>query len=323
MAGNAAAEHLTAKRVVVVGATGQIGRPLCQELIRAGDTVSVFSRDPARARSLVPGAADHLRWQPDGPLTAECGGCLAAADAVVYLAGGSLFDGRRHGRAFVEAESRARAGALGNLVAALGVLDRRPATLIAASSVGYYGFAGRAGEPVDESSPRGRDWWGADSEAIEQTALAARRYGVRTVLLRTGYVLTPASLAAQVAQFRRRFGGWIGTGRGWTPWIHIGDEVGIIAFALTRHEIDGPVNLTAPAPVRSREFARALGRVLGRRAWLAAPAPLVRMGLGAVTDILVHGKRVLPAKVAAAGYQFRFPDIDTALRDIIAAKADQ
>ncbi len=306
-----------AERVVVVGATGQIGRPLCGELIKTGREVSVFSRDPARARHLVPGAADYLEWRPDTRLTAECGGHLAASDAVVYLAGGPLFDGRRHSRAEVEAESRARAEALGHLAAALRGLDRRPGTLIAASSVGYYGFAGHSDKPVDEASPCGQDWWGADSAAIEQAALAARQHGVRTVILRTGYVLTAASLAAQVAQFRRHFGGWVGTGRGWTPWIHIADEVGIIAFALERPEVDGPVNLTAPEPVHARQFAQALGRALGRRAWLPAPTPLVRMGLGAVTDIVVRGKRVRPAKVGAAGYRFRFPALDPALRDII------
>jgi uncharacterized protein len=309
-----------AARVVVVGATGHIGRPLCRELTGAGHVVSVFSRDPARARRLVPGAADYVAWSPDGPLTAECLGHLAAADAVVYLAGAPLFDGRRHSRSEVEAESRARIGALGRLTAALGGLDRRPGTLIAASSVGYYGFAGRSGEPVEETGPQGADWWGADSASIEKAALAARQHGVRTVVLRTGYVLTQASLASQVAQFRRRLGGWIGTGRGWTPWIHIADEVGVIAFALERQEIDGPVNLTAPEPVRSREFAQVLGRVLGHRAWLPAPTPFVRIGLGAITDILVRGKRVLPAKAAAGGYQFRFPSLEPALRDITGGK---
>ena len=309
-----------AGRVVVVGATGQIGRPLCRELALAGHAVTVFSRDPARARQLVPEAADYLEWSPGGRLTAQCAGHLAAADAVVYLAGGPLFDGRRHSRADVEAESRARVGALGHLVAALGGLDRRPGTLIAASSVGYYGFAGHGDEPVDEASPCGQDWWGADSAAIERAALAARPHGVRTVVLRTGYVLTQASLAAQVAQFRRHFGGWVGTGRGWTPWIHIADEVGIITVALQRQEIDGAVNLTAPDPVRSRQFAQSLGRVLGRRAWLPVPVPFVRMGLGAVTDILVRGKRVRPAKAIAAGYEFRFPALDAALRDILHEK---
>lgn len=308
---------MRAGRVVVVGATGQIGRPLCRELTGTGRAVSVFSRDPARARRLVPGAAAYVEWSPASRLTAEGAGHLAAADAVVYLAGGPLFDGRRHSRSEVEAESRARAGALGHLAAALGDLDRRPGTLIAASSVGYYGFAGHSDEPVDEASPRGPDWWSADSAAIEEVALAARAHGVRTVVLRTGYVLTQASLAAQVAQFRRHFGGWIGTGQGWTPWIHIADEVGIIAFALERPEVDGPVNLRAPEPVRSRQFARVLGRVLGRRAWLPVPAAFVRMGLGAVTDILVRGKRVLPAKAVAAGYQFRFPAPEQALRDLV------
>jgi hypothetical protein len=309
-----------AGRVAVTGATGQIGRPLCRELMRIGHPVSVLSRDPSRARHLVPGAAHYLQWSPGSRLSAECLGHLAAADAVIYLAGGPLFDGRRHSRAEVEAESRARADALGRLATALGGLDRRPGTLIAASSVGYYGFAGHSDEPVDEASPRGQDWWGTDSAAIEQAALSARQHGLRTVVLRTGYVLTPASLASQVAQFRRHLGGWIGTGRGWTPWIHIADEVGIIAFALERPQVEGPVNLTAPDPVRARQFAQALGRVLGRRAWLPVPAPFVRMGLGAVTDILVHGKRIVPARASAAGYQFRFPALDPALRDLLQAE---
>jgi uncharacterized protein len=304
-------------RVVVVGATGHIGRPLCRKLTGSGHVVNAFTRDPARARRLVPEAAAYLEWSPDGPLSAECLGHLAAADAVVYLAGGPLFDGRRHGRAEVEAESRARIGALGRLTTALGGLDRRPGTLVAASSVGYYGFAGRSDEPVDEASPQGEDWWGADSAAIEQAARAAEQYGVRTLVLRTGYVLTQASLANQVARFRHHLGGWIGTGRGWTPWVHIADEVGIITYALDRPRIDGPVNLTAPGPVRGREFAQTLGRVLGRRDWLPVPAPFVRMGLGAVTDILVGGKRVLPAKVNAAGYQFQFPTLSAALHDLI------
>jgi uncharacterized protein (TIGR01777 family) len=307
------------RRVVVIGATGQIGRPLCAELMRTGHAVSVFSRDPARARDLVPGAADYLQWSPGSRLTKQCAGHLAAADAVIYLAGAPLFDGRRHSRAGIEAESRARADGLGHLVAALGGLDRRPGTLITASSAGYYGFAGRSDTPAGEDTPRGQDWWGADSDMTEQAALAARRHGIRTVVLRTGYVLTPASLASQVAQFRRHLGGWIGTGRGWTPWIHIADEAGIIAITLQQPDIEGPVNLAAPEPVTARQFARVLGRVLGRRAWLPVPAPLVRIGLGAVTDIIVGGKRVVPAKAVAAGYQFRFPALEAALRDITSA----
>jgi len=304
------------QRVVVVGATGHIGRPLCRELLRTGNLVTVFSRDPDRARHVVPGAADYVAWNPVS-LPKECVSHLEWADAVVYLAGGPLFDGGRHSREDVEAESRARIAALGQLVTALGRLSRRPGALIAASSVGYYGYEGISEAPVDETHPAGSDWWGRDSAAIEQAARAAQAYGVRTVLLRTGYVLTPDSLATQVAQFRRHFGGWIGTGRGWTPWIHIADEVGIIVFALQQPGLDGPVNLTAPEPVRAREFARALGRAVGRRAWLPVPTPFVRMGLGVITDILVRGKRVIPARASALGYQFSFPVVDAALQDLL------
>jgi len=305
------------RRVVVVGGTGQIGRPLCAALAGAGDAVTVFSRDPARAAALVPAAAHWLAWSPRG-LSAECAGHLAAADAVVYLAGAPLFDGRRHSRDDVAAETRDRSAALGCLVTELKSLGRGPGVFVAASSVGYYGYARGGDAPVDETAPAGGDWWGADRAMIERAALGAAGHGVRTVLLRTGYVLTADSLASQVARFRRHAGGWIGTGRGWTPWIHIADEVEIIAYALDHAAVGGPVNLTAPEPVRGREFARALGAALGRRAWLPVPAPFVRMGLGVVTDILVRGKRVVPAAVTAAGYRFRFPVLGEALRDLTA-----
>lgn len=310
-------------RVAVVGATGRIGRPLCRELIKAGHVVTVISRDPARAAAVVRGADGYVAWEP---ASAEFRGHLGASDAVVYLAGAPLFDGRRHGRADVEAESRARMAALGQLAAALGDpgglggLGGRPATLVVASSVGYYGYLGRSDAPVDESFPAGTDWWGRDSAAIEDAARAAGSHGARTVLLRTGYVLTGDSLAGQATQFRHHFGGWIGSGRGWTPWIHIADEAGIIRFALEHQDIDGPLNLTAPSPVTGREFAASLGQVLGRRAWLPVPSPLVRMGLGVITDILVRGKRVIPAKAASAGYQFRFPEVEAALRDLVAER---
>jgi len=304
------------QRMVVVGATGHIGRPLCRELQRSGNLVTVFSRDPDHAQHVVPGAAGYVAWSPLS-LSEECVSHLAWADAVVYLAGGPLFDGRRHTREDVRAESRTRAGALAQLVTALGGLTPRPGALIAASSVGYYGYEGISDLPVDETHPAGRDWWGQDSAAIEQAALAAQAHGVRTVVLRTGYVLTQDSLAAQVTQFRRHAGGWIGTGRGWTPWIHIADEVGIIAFALRQPGLGGPINLSAPEPSRARAFARALGRAVGRRAWLPVPTPLVRLGLGVITDILTRGNRVIPARASSLGYEFSFPVLDAALHDLL------
>src|SRR6516165_10605968 len=200
-------ERLTARGVLPPLAAGAFRRG---ELAGAGDAVTVFSRDPARAAALVPAAAHWLAWSPRG-LSAECAGHLAAADAVVYLAGAPLFDGRRHSRDDVAAETRDRSAALGCLVTELKSLGRGPGVFVAASSVGYYGYARGGDAPVDETAPAGADWWGEDSAMIERAALGAAGHGVRTVLLRTGYVLTADSLASQVARFRRHAGGWIGT----------------------------------------------------------------------------------------------------------------
>lgn len=267
-------------------------------------------------RVVIVGAAGYVAWSP-AQLPEECATYLEWADSVVYLAGGPLFDGHPHTREDVAAESRGRQAALGQLVTTLGGLSRRPGTLIAASSAGYYGYAGSCDGSVDEAHPAGGDWWGRDSAAIEQAALAAQALGVRTVVTRAGYVLTAESLAVQVAQFRRHWGGWIGTGRCWTPWIHIADAVGIITFALRQPGLDGPVNLAAPEPARAREFAHTLGRAVGRHAWLAVPTPLARAGLGVITDILVRGKHIIPARATELGYQFRFPVLDAALRDLL------
>lgn len=126
-------------RIVVVGGTDRIGWPLCAALIRGGHVVAVFSRDPSHAAAVVTGAAGHVAWQPDS--VGECRDHLAAAGTIIYLAGGPLFDGRRHSRADITAESRARVRAIDHLVTVLGGLRPRPATLIAASSVGVYGYA--------------------------------------------------------------------------------------------------------------------------------------------------------------------------------------
>jgi len=307
------------QRVIAVGATGHIGRPLCDTLIEAGHEVVVFSRDPDRARDVVPGAAGYVAWQPD-VLPEPCVRELASADAVVYLAGGTLFDGKPHSQADVEAETNARAFAMGRIVAAIGRLEHRPSVFVAASSVGYYGYAVPDDTRIDEDHPVGADWWGRGSAVIEDAATAVRAHGVRAVLLRTGYAITRDTLAGQLAPFQRHLGGWIGNGRGWTPWIHMADEVGIIRHLLEDPSADGAYNLTAPEPLRAKDFARVLGRVVGRRAWLPTPTPLVRMGMGVVTDILVRGQRVVPARVSASGYSFLFAEAESALRDMVGAQ---
>jgi uncharacterized protein (TIGR01777 family) len=301
-------------RIVVVGATGTIGRPLCAELARRGYRVIVFSRDPARASHVVADAEAYVDWSPE-MLSPQCAEQLRAAQAVIYLAGGPLFDGKRHSRRDVEQETTARMRGIDAIVVSLAAGP--PDVFIAASSVGYYGYARRSDAALDETSSRGDDWWGSCSAAIERSALAARDLGCRAITIRTGYVLTTDSLRSQVVPFCRHAGGWIGLGRGWTPWIHITDVVRLIVAALEQESYNGPVNVTAPRPVRARAFARTLGTVLGRHAWLPVPTPLVRVGLGVVADIIVKGKRVIPREATENDFQFQFGRLDDALRDLL------
>jgi NAD dependent epimerase/dehydratase family enzyme len=175
------------ERVVVVGATGTIGRPLCAELSRRGYRLVVFSRDTDRARHVVADADAYEEWGPN-EISADCREQLRSAHGVIYLAGGPLFDGKRHDRRDVEQETTERIRAIDAVVEALAA--RPSAVFIAASSVGYYGYSDRAETDLDETSPAGIDWWGKGSAAIEQAALGAQDLGVRTVTLRTGYVLT-------------------------------------------------------------------------------------------------------------------------------------
>ncbi len=207
-------------------------------------------------------------WQQ---LSDPCRRHVSLADAVIHLVGCPLFDGVRHGRDDIERESDVRASALRHLVAAMREAQRAPEVLIAASPVGYYGYAGHGDATVDETHPPDGDWWNHDSARIEAAALAATGLGVRTVVPRTGNVLTPDSIARQLAPFRRHTGGWFGAGRGWTPSIHLADIVDLVAWILARPEISGPVNACSPQPVRSRELAHALRPWTGGRGWQYRP----------------------------------------------------
>ena len=307
------------KRIVVTGATGLIGTALCAALIQQGKALIVLSRDPEAARANVPGAQAYVPWKPapSGTWRQQIDG----AEGVIHLAGGPLFTfGKRHNQASVRQETYDRIRAIQGLVAAMEAAAVKPAVFISASSVGTYGYSGFTDERYTESSPPGADFWGQDSLEWEEAALAAAHLGVRTVLLRTGYVLDASragGLARQAAQFQRGFGGPVLPGKQWVPWIHLADEVGLIQLALSDERVRGPLNCTAPEVSRNREFAAALGKVLGKPARMAVPGFAMHLALGVVADILIHGRQVVPQKALDLGYQFQFPTLESALRDLL------
>jgi uncharacterized protein (TIGR01777 family) len=308
-----------AKRVIVTGATGLIGRALCAALQEQGYAVVVLSRHPDAARTSVPGALAYVSWQPEetGPWAEHVDG----ATAVVHLAGESIFTfGKRQTQSSVRAETHNRVRAIHGLVRAMAEARVRPQVFVSASSVGTYGYAGYSDAEYTEETPAGTDFWGRDSQEWESAALDAGQLGVRAVVLRTGYVLGSgqgSGLVQQAEQFRRGFGGPVRPGTQWVPWVHIADVAGLIVFALDDERVRGPLDVVAPGVVRNKAFAATLGRVVGKPSRFPVPGVLLRLGFGITADTIVHGRRVVPRKALDLGYRFRFPELEPAIRDLL------
>jgi uncharacterized protein (TIGR01777 family) len=298
-------------RVTVTGATGLIGRRLVGELLQRGDEVTVLSRNPERAAAELGVRAEA--WNPVEQ--AAPAGALAGRDAVVHLAGERVdqrwSDGAR------ERIRSSRVDGTRNLVAGLRGAEPRPAALVCASAVGYYGAHGD--ERVPESTPPGDDFLAKTCVGWEREAQGAGEVGARVVTVRTGIVLDRAggALKAMLTPFRLGVGGPVAGGRQYMPWIHAEDLAGIYLAALDGEEWRGPVNATAPEPVTNREFSKALGRALHRPAVVPVPALALRLALGEMSQIVTEGQRAVPERTQQLGYTFRHPDLEEALRSSI------
>jgi uncharacterized protein (TIGR01777 family) len=296
-------------KVAIVGATGMIGRRLTMALLSSGHDVLAISRR-GDAVADAPGAA----WNPaTGPLKAQV---LDGVDAVVNLAGASIGTGR-----WTDARKReiadSRIITTTRVVEAIGTDG--PRTLINASAVGYYGDGDT---PVDEHAPPADDFLGTTCRRWEAAAMAAEANGVRVVCLRTGVVIARESevLRRQLLPFKLGLGGPVGGGDQWWSWVHIDDVTGLIIFALTDSDLHGPVNAVAPHAVRQRDFAHALGRVLGRPTVLPTPGFALKLMMGESAALALGGQHAIPAAATAAGYEFEYGNIDDALRAELSAE---
>jgi uncharacterized protein len=295
--------------VAIAGSHGLIGTALMPALRVRGDRVIRMVR-----RSSAPGP-DEIVWDPDGGHIAAAR--LEGLDAVINLAGENIAAGRWTAERKVRIrESRVRGTRL--LAETLLHLERPPGVFIAASAIGYYGD--RGGEVVREDSPPGTGFIAGVCREWEAAADPARRAGIRVVHLRSGLVLSPRGgvLAKLLPMFRLGLGGPLGSGRQHMSWIAIDDHVGAVLHVLVRAEMDGPVNLVAPHPVTNREFTRTLGALLSRPALLAVPAVMLRAALGEMAAEVLGGARVEPAKLLGSGFAFRYPDLESGLRHLLA-----
>jgi uncharacterized protein (TIGR01777 family) len=306
-------------RVLVTGGTGLVGSRLVGTLRQRGDEVVVLTRRPAVARDKLPPGCRVVEGDPVQPgAWAER---VVDCDSVVNLAGESVF-GRRWNEEFKARLRDSRVRTTENVVQAL---SRQPLTaagtpkvLVNASAIGFYGPHGD--EEVTEETPPGDDTLARLCVDWEKAARAAEAAGVRVALIRIGVVLDRAggALRQMLTPFKLGFGGPVGSGKQWVSWIHHQDLIGILTLALDQAEARGPINGTAPNPLTNKAFSRALGRALHRPSFLPVPGFALRLRFGQVAEVLTTGQRVLPRRALALGYRFRFPDIDAALRDVLA-----
>lgn len=296
-------------RILITGGTGLIGRHLCKALLAEGHELTVFSRKPetvpAKCGVGVHAIGSLEEWRPDQTF-----------DAVINFAGEPIIESPWTPQR-KQVLWQSRVALTGELVRHIIAAEQKPAVLLSGSAVGYYGD--RAAAMLDETMPPGVDFPARLCKAWEEAARGAESAGLRVCLLRTGLILSREGglLGSMLMPFRLGLGGKIGDGEQWMSWVHIDDYVAMVIKLLHDPQASGPYNMTAPHPATNAEFTALLASMLGRPAPFAAPAALLRLGMGERATLLLEGQRVLPKRMLAAQYRFAHPDLSNALRDLL------
>jgi uncharacterized protein (TIGR01777 family) len=299
-------------KILITGGTGFVGTQLTSRLIQDGHEVIILSRSAKRSGE-VPRGISYLQGDPTqkGPWQEA----IKNHDGVINLAGASIFAKwtEEHKRAIRES----RVNTTQNVVEGIPSHPPKKFTLLSTSAVGYYGFCGD--EELTEGSPHGDDFLARIASEWEGEALKAQEKGARVVITRFGIVMGEkgGTLSQMIPLFRKYIGGPIGSGKQWFSWVHIKDLSEAFAFLLKHPEILGPVNVCAPNPVRNKDLAKALGEVLHRPSFIPAPGFMVKLVLGEFGSVILKGQRVIPKRLLDSGFAFQYPNIDSALQDIV------
>jgi uncharacterized protein (TIGR01777 family) len=300
-------------KVLVTGASGTIGRALCDALFARGDDVAGLTRDPGRARVANPRVTWH-KWEPT--LERPDPAAFEGVDGVVHLLGERI-DQRWTDEAKERIMESRRQGTH-NLVGTITALEVPPKVLVSQSAVGYYGD--RGDDEVDESDGPGSSF---DSEVVQAWEAAAHELdgsGVRLVVTRTGQVLSTEGgmLKEMLPPFKLGVGGPLAGGNQYLAWIHIEDEVGLLLWALDNDAVNGTINASAPNPATNKEFSKALGRALNRPAVMPVPGLVLDAKFGReFGQVLRGGARVIPKRTEELGYEFKYPGLDEALGSLL------
>jgi uncharacterized protein (TIGR01777 family) len=296
-------------RLVITGASGFIGTALCSQLLKKGHRLTLLTHSAPRSANTEMKRWHH--WTPGTPGDWEL--TLEGADGVINLAGEPIAAKR-----WTPNQKRkiriSRIDATNSLVGAIAKAKQKPAFLLNASAVGYYGP--RGDEIITEDTEPGNDFLSSVCRDWEDEAKKAEPLGLRVIRLRTGIVLGKGggALPKMSLPFKFFVGGPLGPGNQWMPWIHLDDEVGLMLYSIENSAANGPFNATASNPERMKEFCQILGKVMRRPSWLRAPAFALRSALGEMAEMLLTGQRAVPAAAQRLGYEFKYPQLTEALQ---------
>lgn len=294
-------------QIAVTGSSGLVGAALVPFLTTGGHRLIRLVRKPP--------SGDDVHWDPAGGIKDLSR--LEGVDAVIHLAGENIAAGRWTSQRKDEIR-RSRVEGTRRLCESLAKLSRRPTVLVSASAIGFYGDRGN--EILTECSAPGKDFLAQLCQEWEAATEPASRAGIRVLHLRFGMILSPVggALRKMLLPFKLGAGGRMGNGAQYVSWIAIDDAIGVILHAVSTDSLEGAVNGVAPTPVTNAEFTRVLARVLARPAVFPMPAFAVRLALGEMADaLLLASQRVLPVRLQASGFRFRYPGIESGLRHLL------
>jgi uncharacterized protein (TIGR01777 family) len=297
-------------KILITGATGLIGRYLTRSFVSRRDEVIIVTRNISSAKKVYPNSKNIVEWDNLNSLQNE------KMSAVINLAGMNL-DEKRWNNKVKKQIYDSRINSTGKLIEFVGTMSKKPEVLISASGVDYYGDTGD--KDIYEDSPPS-DMYAARLVCDwEKEALKAEKFGVRVVLLRTGFVFAPDSKAFKkmALPFRLFAGGYAGSGRQYLSWIHINDLVRIYEIVIGNRKISGAVNACSPHPERMKDVARHIGKVLHRPWFFPAPGFMMKILFGEVSSVILAGRKALPKKLSEAGFKFKFENAYDAVKDCL------
>jgi uncharacterized protein (TIGR01777 family) len=306
------------KKIVMIGASGLIGGALCRFFVEKGDSVKGLTRSRENAARMESQDIQPVLW--DGRTLIGVEKHLEGTDAVINLAGENIAAGRWT-KQKKEKILKSRLDSVNQLVQALERVEDRPPVVVQASAVGFYGS--RSDDELDENAALGQGFMADVVKQWEDASNALPGLGIRRILLRFGMVLARqgGALKPLIIPFRFFVGGPIGKGQQWMSWIHIHDVVRAVDFLIDSRGCTGVFNLTAPQPVRNKEFARFIGQVLHRPSFFPVPGFVLKIILGEMArELLLTSQRVLPARLSEAGFSFEYPTLEMALKDLFVHK---